>query len=321
MANEQTDYSNQGYFNVTPDNVQKDIVYPTPQDNQQPDIPLHNKTNSQAIANNMNYIYEVIGHLAGLDSNEDLDDVIEKANLPVREDGSINYGRDGEGLAKDGDAEENKNKWIKFAEYEEFNNRAPVGAIILWAGAKNSFPAGWVECDGTDGTPDLRGRVPVGVSGSATGSPRLPITLNEVKGKHNGQETSTASNTYKHKETQVVHGNNFNISGGSTNTGWASDNYVHPASAHNHYIGSKYKNAQGSSKTFWVIGGGTYAWNNLAGYHSHAQNSHYHAQNSHTHNVNHGHSVTGGGAVNAANKLNITQPSIGVYYIMYKGVS
>ena len=89
MANEQTDYSNQGYFNVTPDNVQKDIVYPTPQDNQQPDIPLHNKTNSQAIANNMNYIYEVIGHLAGLDSNEDLDDVIEKANLPVREDGSI----------------------------------------------------------------------------------------------------------------------------------------------------------------------------------------------------------------------------------------
>ena len=316
-----TDFSGEGFLNVTPSEKQEDIVYPTPQDPMPPDIPAHFKKNSQAIANNMNYIYEVIAHLAGLDSDEDLDDVIEKANLPVREDGSINYGRDGEGLAKYGDAEENKNKWIKFAENEEFNNRAPVGAIILWSGSKNSFPDGWVECDGTNGTPDLRGRVPVGVSGDATSSPRLSIGLNDVKGKDKGEETSTVDNTYKHKETQTVNKKTFSVGGGGTNTGWASDNHIHHVDNHNHYIGSQYKNASGSGKSFWVIGGGTAAWASIAGYHNHGQNSHYHYGNAHTHNVNHGHNVTGGGAVNATSKLNITQPSIGVYYIMYKGVS
>jgi len=35
------------------------------------------------------------------------------------------------------------------------------GMIILWSG--NTPPTGWVQCDGTNGTPDLRGRVPVGL--------------------------------------------------------------------------------------------------------------------------------------------------------------
>ena len=42
----------------------------------------------------------------------------------------------------------------------------PVGAIVLWSGAANAIPAGWHLCDGTDGTPDLRGRFVVGAGGS-----------------------------------------------------------------------------------------------------------------------------------------------------------
>jgi hypothetical protein len=34
----------------------------------------------------------------------------------------------------------------------------PVGVIMLWAGSSAHVPLGWHICDGTAGTPDLRGR-------------------------------------------------------------------------------------------------------------------------------------------------------------------
>jgi len=38
----------------------------------------------------------------------------------------------------------------------------PVGGIILWSGSKTSVPSGWHMCDGTSGTPNLKGRFVVG---------------------------------------------------------------------------------------------------------------------------------------------------------------
>lgn len=43
----------------------------------------------------------------------------------------------------------------------------PKGAIILWAGDPKDVPAGWALCDGEHGTPDMRGRFPVGAYGEA----------------------------------------------------------------------------------------------------------------------------------------------------------
>ena len=37
----------------------------------------------------------------------------------------------------------------------------PKGSIIMWN--SNTIPSGWIECDGQNNTPDLRGRFPVGV--------------------------------------------------------------------------------------------------------------------------------------------------------------
>lgn len=38
----------------------------------------------------------------------------------------------------------------------------PTGGIILWSGSIATIPAGWVLCNGTSGTPDLRNRFVVG---------------------------------------------------------------------------------------------------------------------------------------------------------------
>ena len=34
----------------------------------------------------------------------------------------------------------------------------PLGGIIMWSGAELNIPTGWNLCNGTNGTPDLRGR-------------------------------------------------------------------------------------------------------------------------------------------------------------------
>lgn len=34
----------------------------------------------------------------------------------------------------------------------------PKGVIWIWSGNKSNVPSGWGLCDGTNGTPDLRGR-------------------------------------------------------------------------------------------------------------------------------------------------------------------
>lgn len=38
----------------------------------------------------------------------------------------------------------------------------PTGGIILWSGSIATIPAGWLLCNGTSGTPDLRNRFVVG---------------------------------------------------------------------------------------------------------------------------------------------------------------
>ena len=66
---------------------------------------------------------------------------------------------------------------------------APIGSIVLWHGALKDIPVGWVYCDGSNGTPDLRDRFVVGAG------KRYPIGKNVAKGKnvgaHGGWKVST----------------------------------------------------------------------------------------------------------------------------------
>jgi microcystin-dependent protein len=41
-------------------------------------------------------------------------------------------------------------------------NIIPTGLIVMWSGSVASIPDGWLLCDGTNGTPDLRNRFIVG---------------------------------------------------------------------------------------------------------------------------------------------------------------
>ena len=61
----------------------------------------------------------------------------------------------------------------------------PVGGIILWSGSVASIPTGWVLCDGTNSTPDLRDRFVVGAGSTYSvddtgGADSVTLTTNEI---------------------------------------------------------------------------------------------------------------------------------------------
>lgn len=47
----------------------------------------------------------------------------------------------------------------------------PSGVIVMWSGSIASIPSGWVLCNGSNGTPDLRNRFVAGASGDGASTP------------------------------------------------------------------------------------------------------------------------------------------------------
>lgn len=61
----------------------------------------------------------------------------------------------------------------------------PSGAIIMWSGSVSTIPAGWVLCNGSNGTPDLRNRFIVGAGssysvGAKGGSDTVTLTVAQL---------------------------------------------------------------------------------------------------------------------------------------------
>lgn len=74
------------------------------------------------------------------------------------------------------------------------SNGVPSGAIMMWAGPVSSIPSGWVLCDGTNSTPDLRDRFVVG-AGSTYTVADTGGSADAVLVSHDHPATSTSTST------------------------------------------------------------------------------------------------------------------------------
>ena len=85
-----------------------------------------------------------------------------------------------------------------------------TGMIILWSGASNAIPSGFVLCDGSNSTPDLRGRFVVGFSNTDSdydvndtgGSKDNTLSVSQLP-SHNHSFSGSA--THNHTHTKATH--------------------------------------------------------------------------------------------------------------------
>lgn len=186
----------------------------------------------------------------------------------------------------------------------------PVGSIMLWWGTLASIPKGWVVCNGANGTPDLRNRVPRGAwddnGRSAGGSDTQQLSVS-------GGTASAGGHTHSYSTDwagQHSHGGN---TAGHALT-WAEM----PEHYHN-YTWSGIT-TEGHGTNTMGSGGDPSKWNGVnstspAGGsqpHSHGisdDGNHYHTGGT-TNNGEHTHSLTANGSVS------VMQAYMGLHFIM-----
>ncbi len=89
-----------------------------------------------------------------------------------------------------------------------------TGMIILWSGASNAIPAGFVLCDGSNSTPDLRGRFVVGFSNTDS-----DYDVNDTGGNKNTTLTTSQLPSHSHSASTNTHTMTGSISGISESFG------------------------------------------------------------------------------------------------------
>jgi hypothetical protein len=93
----------------------------------------------------------------------------------------------------------------------------PTGGIIMWSGSVASIPSGWLLCNGSSGTPDLRDRFVIGAGSTygvgGTGGSANAITVShshtittQTTGGQNQNHTHSVNDSGHAHSTSVVAG-------------------------------------------------------------------------------------------------------------------
>jgi hypothetical protein len=125
----------------------------------------------------------------------------------------------------------------------------PSGGIIIWSGSSASIPSGWLLCDGSNSTPDLRNRFVVGATSTyavnATGGSADAIVVAHT---HTGTTASNGDHTHDTNQANV-NGcyDGASCAGSNVDTGTGGNRVLtKSAGAHNHSFTT---NSTGSSGT------------------------------------------------------------------------
>lgn len=149
----------------------------------------------------------------------------------------------------------------------------PAGVILLWSGSVASIPSGWLLCNGTSGTPDLRDRFVVGAGstyavGATGGATTVTLTTTNLPSHTHSVSASGTTSTVdiSHTHSVSASGTTSTVDINHTHngtTGTESANHVHSFSAqtggqsngHTHNLSTN----PGSPGTMYVQGTSGYA--------------------------------------------------------------
>jgi hypothetical protein len=130
----------------------------------------------------------------------------------------------------------------------------PTGGIIIWSGAANAIPSGWLLCNGSSGTPDLRNRFVVGAGSTY------------AVGATGGEDTATTSSSGSGSTST----NSITVS----RDGWGVGSQINPSSP---TTAGRLISGSGSVETFESLESLSSSANDLVtGSHSHTISNHTH---------------------------------------------
>ena len=128
----------------------------------------------------------------------------------------------------------------------------PIGMIMIWHSTAGTIPAGWAECNGSGGTPDLRDKF---VIGSGGGFPQ---------GNTGGTVDKITTSAGSHTHTVTVDaGGSHNHTGNTSNSG----SHNHSITVNNHTLSESQIPAHQHGQTWGQgsPGGAGFEGNNLVG--------------------------------------------------------
>ena len=111
----------------------------------------------------------------------------------------------------------------------------PIGGIIMWSGAVVDIPVGWALCNGTGGTPDLRGKFVIGAGGAyAVAAAGGAATVN-ANHTHAISIPTNAAGTHAHN-MPAIYATSYQIGSPGNHGGLISytDSNTDTAGAHSH---------------------------------------------------------------------------------------